>query len=71
MLLFRAEEDVARWVAESGNDAGDSVPLMTVWELGKSWYADRLDPAFRGLTPERVRRAFEQFGLTSDFWRVP
>lgn len=44
---------------------------MTIWELGKSWYADRLDPGFRGLKPERVRRTFQQVGLTSDFWSVP
>ena len=71
MLLFRSEEDVARWVERTGNAGGESVPFMTIWELGKVWYADRLDPDFRGLTPERVRRTFEQVGLTSDFWRVP
>jgi hypothetical protein len=71
MLLFRSEEDVAGWALATGNSRGASVPLMTVWELGKVWYHDRLDEGFRGLTANRVRETFAQFGLTSDFWRVP
>ena len=71
MLLFRSEEDVEEWSRATGNGRGESVPLMTVWELGKEWYRDRLDVDFRGLTPERVRATFERFGLTSEFWRVP
>lgn len=71
MLLFRSEEDVEQWSRTTGNGLGESVPLMTVWELGKLWYRDRLDPTFRGLTPERVRSTFEKVGLVSDFWRVP
>lgn len=70
MLLFRSEEEVDQWAIETGNLRGESVPLMTVWELGKDWYRDRLDPDFRGLTPERVRAHFNRHGLTSEFWRV-
>lgn len=71
MLLFRSEEDIDEWARKTGNNRGEAVPLMTVWELGKDWYRDRLDPGFRGLTPERVRATFERFGLTSAFWSVP
>jgi hypothetical protein len=70
-VLFRSEDDVAQWSAAYGEGTGASVPLPVIWELGKDWYRDRLDPDFRGLTPERVRATFERFGLTSDFWRVP
>ena len=61
---------MARWVELTGNASGETVPMMTIWELGKAWYADRLSPDFRGLDPARVRRIFDQVGLTSDFWRV-
>lgn len=71
MLLFRSEEDVEDWVRSTGNPRGESVPLMTVWELGKRWYHDRLRADFRGLTSQRVGETFEYVGLTSDFWRVP
>ena len=71
MLLFRSEEDVEIWAKATRNPRGESVPLMTVWELGSRWYHDRLDADYRGLTPERVRSTFEHLGLTSDFWRVP
>ncbi|CAN5629974.1 hypothetical protein BH23CHL2_BH23CHL2_32510 [soil metagenome] len=70
MMLFRSEEDTEVWSRATGNDRGESVPLLTVWELGKLWYHDRLDPAYRGLTPDRVRLTFEQVGLVSEFWRV-
>lgn len=70
MLLFRSEEHVEEWSRATGNARGESVPLMTVWELGKLWYHDRLLPSFRGLTPERVRSTFERVGLVSDFWQV-
>ena len=71
MLLFRSEEDAEAWARETGNPRGESVPLTTVWELGKRWYCDRLDADYRGLTPDRVRATFEGLGLNSDFWRVP
>jgi hypothetical protein len=71
MLLFRSEEDVALWSETNGERRGASVPLPVIWELGKEWYRDRLEPEFRGLMPERVRATFERFGLVSDFWRVP
>jgi len=71
MLLFRSEEEVDGWARATDHSRGESIPLMTVWELGREWYRDRLDVDFRGLTPERVRATFERFGLTSEFWRVP
>lgn len=68
MLLFRSEEDVTRWVAATGEAQGASVPLSTVWELGRQWYRDRLDAGFRGLGRDRALGIFRGLGLISEFW---
>jgi hypothetical protein len=70
MMLFRSEEDVDRWSAATGEPRGETVPLQQIWQLSQLWYGNRMDPDFRGRTPDQVVGVFRQAGLTSDFWRT-
>ena len=69
MMLFRSEEDVDRWCAATGEPRGETVPLQQIWQLSQFWYGNRMDPDFRGRTPDQVVEVFNQAGLTSEFWR--
>lgn len=52
MLLFRSEEHVDRWCVERKLPRGVLLTIDQGWQLAKEWYADRLDPNYRGKTPE-------------------
>lgn len=69
MTLFRSEEGVAEWCRQTGEPAGEMLPLAQVWRLSRTWYGDRMSPAFRGLSTERAKAIFASAGLTSDFWQ--
>lgn len=54
----------------SGENFGEFMPIVQVWELSKAWYHDRMNLDFRGRTRADVSEIFENLGLTSDFWKV-
>lgn len=69
MLLFRAEEDIERWVRSTGEKRGESISIQKVWELSQAWYHNRMSPNYRGRTVEEVHAILELVGLTSAFWK--
>ena len=69
MMLFRSEDEIDRWCAATGEPRGAPVPLQQIWQLSQLWYGNRMDPNFRGRTPDQVVEVFRQAGLTSEFWR--
>jgi hypothetical protein len=44
--------------------------LDQLWRLAWAWYHDRLDPAFRGRSPEEAEAIFAATGLDGPFWRM-
>jgi len=46
------------------------MPLDQGWEMARRWYAGRLDPSWRGRSPEDAQAIFDEVGLTGDFWRL-
>jgi hypothetical protein len=68
-MLFRSEEGVDDWCRKTGEPRGETLTLPQVWTLSRAWYEDRMDPTFRGRTPDQVRDIFARQGLTSDFWQ--
>ena len=68
MQLFRSEEAVEGWCGGRGHPVGKVMSLETTWELSRRWYGDRLDPSFRGRTPEAAMAIFRSVGLTGPFW---
>jgi len=70
MLLFRSEEGIDGWCAETGEPRGESLPLAQVWALAQAWYGDRIEPSFRGRTIEEASAIFVGVGLRSAWWHV-
>jgi hypothetical protein len=61
---------VDRWCRAENRERGEVLPIATVWELSKAWYADRLAEDFRGRTAAQAQEIFRRFGLTSAFWAL-
>lgn len=49
---------------------GAWLSLADAWRLSVAWYHDRLDPAFRGRTPEGAVAIFRSVGLDGPFWSL-
>lgn len=69
MLLFRSEEHLERWLTERDLRRGATLTPAQQWQLGRSWYSDRMDPAQRR-TPDQAEEIFTGLGLTGDFWTL-
>ena len=69
MNLFRSEEHAARWLG--GRAPGETVDVLTLGELARAWYADRLAPDWSPRTREHNQAILERVGLTGEFWRLP
>ena len=69
MRLFRSEEHVERWLA--GRPGGATIPVTTLCDLAHTWWADRLDPAWRPRTRAENQAILDGVGLTGEFWRLP
>lgn len=46
------------------------VPVAQMWDLARQWYAGRLEPGWRGLTPRDKKKILDSVGLKGDFWKV-
>ncbi|MBA3643508.1 MAG: hypothetical protein H0W59_05510 [Chloroflexia bacterium] len=68
MLLFRSEEGITAWSGRTGSRRGAVLPLARAWRFAQAWFGDRLDPHYRGRTPEQAAAIFERCGLRSPFW---
>jgi len=44
--------------------------LDACWELARRWYAGRLEPTWRGRTPEAAAAIFAEVGLSGGFWSM-
>jgi hypothetical protein len=46
------------------------VSPQTVYDLGRDWYATRLDLDFEPPTPEQAQATFGKHGLVGEFWSL-
>lgn len=70
MLFFRSEEMLNEWLASNRAERGEVFTVPQLWSLSQRWYHNRLSPDYHGRTLEQVQEIFDEFGLTSSFWRV-
>jgi hypothetical protein len=71
MLLFRSEEHVRRWTEHRGGNAmGATLTPEQGWRLAYAWYANRLSPAWRRMTPEEAQAVLDSIGLVGAFWKL-
>ena len=50
---------------------GETVDVLTLGELARAWYADRLAPDWSPRTREHDQAILKRLGLTGAFWRLP
>ena len=43
---------------------------QTLFELGREWYATRLDPAWERASPADAEAMFARHGLRGEFWSL-
>jgi Alkylmercury lyase len=70
MLAFREEAHVDRWCQQHRIAKGGVLTLDQVWQLGRTWYEEKMSPEWKRATPEEAEAAFAGIGLTRDFWRL-
>jgi hypothetical protein len=68
VLPFRSPQDITAWCGRHGVPAGQSVPLLQVARLARSWYGAHANPAWRKWTVPEAQEIFRRSGLTSAFW---
>lgn len=71
MLLFESESQIDEWSKKHRINKGDIQPIAKVWEFAKVWYGNHLNTQWQKWTSEEVKTIFDQFGLTSQIWRIP
>jgi hypothetical protein len=71
MRLFRSEEEIDDWCARNGRQRGAVLPLDVLQRLGRRWYGDRLDPAWRPRSRDESQAILDGLGLSGRFWRLP
>jgi hypothetical protein len=47
------------------------VPVVTLAELARAWWGDRLDPGWRPHSRQQNQDILSRVGATDDFWRLP
>lgn len=58
------------WCARRGIAKGAVLPASQVSELGKRWYAGRMERDWRRRSPDEMEAVLRDVGLTSGFWRL-
>lgn len=59
---------MARWLDETGHDAGAAVPAQVMYDLSVEWYRDRLEEAWMPLEAADAEALFARHGLVGPFW---
>lgn len=70
MLLFENEDQIDAWSKRHRIAKGDVQPIAKIWEFAKVWYGNHLNPKWKKWTAEEAKAIFDQFGLTSETWRI-
>jgi hypothetical protein len=68
MLLFRSEENVARWCEDREVPQRPIIDLEQLWYLAVTWYGNRLTVESRRPGPDEMVEIFERVGLSGPFW---
>ena len=67
-MAFRSEGELQEWLSARGHGRGAAVPPQVVYELGREWYAGRLEVGWARRTAVEAQAVFARHGLTGGFW---
>ncbi len=68
MQLFRSEDEVNVWSAETGHSKGAVISPERLWTLANRWYDDRLRLDWRRRSIVERQAVLDAVGLTGQFW---
>jgi hypothetical protein len=69
VLAFSNASEVPAWSARHALALGEVVPVQTVADLGRQWYARHCEPDWRKWTGAQGGAIFDGVGLTGPFWQ--
>ena len=70
MTAFRSEADVRSWLEATGQKFGALVAPQVLYDLGRDWYATRMDVDWQPATADEATAMFAAHGLVGDFWSL-
>lgn len=70
MVGFRSEAEVHSWLKARGLHLGAIVAPQVLYDLGRDWYATRMDLDWQPATAEQATAMFAAHGLVGDFWSL-
>lgn len=70
MTAFRSEADVWSWLEATGLKFGALITPQVLYELGREWYATRMDLDWQPLTASGATAMFAAHGLVGEFWSL-
>ncbi len=70
ILAFRSEDELHAWLAAHAYAQGGMVSAQTVYELGRDWYATRINLDFQPATPDQAQATFARHDPVGGFWSL-
>ncbi len=70
MTAFRSEADVHSWLEANGRTLGALITPQVLYDLGRDWYATRMDFDWRPATAQQATAMFAAHGLVGEFWSL-
>lgn len=61
---------MSEWCERRDIARGEVIPAEQCFELGRRWYAGRLEKDWRRPSAEAMEATFRAVGLTSGFWKL-
>ena len=68
MTAFRSEADVHSWLEANGHELGALITPQLLYDLGRDWYATRMDLDWQPVTERQAATMFAAHGLVGEFW---
>jgi hypothetical protein len=70
MTAFRSEADVHTWLEATGREFGALITPQVLYDLGREWYATRMDLDWQPVTAAEATTMFAARGLVGEFWSL-
>lgn len=70
MTAFRSEAHVRSWLETTGQQFGALVEPQVLYDLGRDWYATRMDHDWQPATAQQATDMFASHGLVGEFWSL-
>lgn len=70
MTAFRSEANGRSWLEANGHEFGALITPQVLYDLGRDWYATRMDLDWQPVTAQQTTAKFAAHGLVGEFWSL-